>query len=34
MRVKDVKGNKGYVAAWLLKERPEDPVPQVSPDDC
>jgi hypothetical protein len=34
LRVKDVKGNKGYVAAWLLKERPEDPVPQVSPDDC
>jgi hypothetical protein len=34
MKVKDVKGNKGYVAAWLLKERPEDPIPQVSPKDC
>jgi len=34
LRVKDVKGNKGYVAAWLLKERPEDPAPGVSPKDC
>ncbi len=34
MKVKDVRGNKGYVAAWLLAERPEDPVPQVSPEDC
>lgn len=34
IRVKDIKGNKGYVAAWLLAERPEDPVPQVSPKDC
>jgi hypothetical protein len=34
IRVKDVKGNRGYVAAWLVKERPEDPVPQVSPKDC
>jgi uncharacterized protein YgiM (DUF1202 family) len=33
IKVKDVKGNKGYIAAWLLKERPEDPVPQVSPKD-
>jgi hypothetical protein len=33
IRVKDVRGNKGYVAAWLLKERPEDPAPQVSPQD-
>jgi hypothetical protein len=34
LRVKDVKGNKGYVAAWLLKERPEDPAPGASPKDC
>lgn len=34
IRAQDVKGNKGYVAAWLLKERPEAPVPQVSPKDC
>ena len=33
-RVKDVKGNKGYVAAWLLKERPDKPAPRVSPKDC
>ena len=34
LRVKDVKGNKGYVAAWLLKERPGDPVREASPKDC
>ncbi len=34
MRVKDIKGNRGYVAAWLLEERPENPAPQVSPADC
>jgi hypothetical protein len=34
IKVKDVKGNKGYIAAWLLKERPDDPVPQASPKDC
>jgi len=34
IKVKDVKGNKGYVAAWLLKERPEDPVPGAAPKDC
>jgi hypothetical protein len=34
LKVKDVKGNRGYVAAWLLQERPADPLPQVSPDDC
>lgn len=33
MRVKDVKGNKGYVAAWLLKERPADPSPLAAPKD-
>jgi hypothetical protein len=33
-RVKDVKGNKGYVAAWLLKERPENPDPGSGPKDC
>jgi len=34
IRVKDVKGNRGYVAAWLVEERPADPAPQVSPKDC
>jgi hypothetical protein len=34
LRVKDVKGNKGYVAVWLLKERPEEPAPAASPKDC
>ncbi|GAB4483922.1 MAG: hypothetical protein OHK0031_07680 [Anaerolineales bacterium] len=34
IRVKDVRGNRGYVAAWLVEERPEDPAPQVSPADC
>jgi len=34
IKVKDIKGNRGYVAAWLLEERPADPLPQVSPDDC
>lgn len=34
IRVRDVKGNRGYVAAWLLQERPEDPTAQVSPKDC
>lgn len=33
LRVKDVKGNKGYVAAWLLKERPGSPIRQASPKD-
>ena len=34
LRVRDVKGNKGYVAAWLVKERPEDPIPVAAPKDC
>lgn len=34
LRVKDIKGNRGYIAAWLVEERPEDPAPQVSPADC
>ena len=34
MHVKDVNGNEGYVAAWLVEERPEDPDPNVSPKDC
>ncbi|HEY3311042.1 MAG TPA: C39 family peptidase [Anaerolineales bacterium] len=33
IRVKDVKGNRGYVAAWLLRERPADPLPVVTPKD-
>ncbi len=32
--VRDVKGNKGYVAAWLVEARPEVPLPQVGPKDC
>jgi hypothetical protein len=34
LRVQDVKGNRGHVAAWLLKERPGDAVIQTSPEDC
>lgn len=34
IHVRDVKGNEGYVAAWLVKERPETPAPQSSPKDC
>lgn len=34
MHVKDVKGNEGYVAAWLVKERPEDPAAESGPTDC
>jgi hypothetical protein len=32
--VRDVNENEGYVAAWCVQERPEDPIPQVSPEDC
>jgi hypothetical protein len=34
IHVKDVNENEGYVAAWCVLERPEDPIPQVSPSDC
>lgn len=34
IHVKDVNENEGYVAAWCVLERPEDPIPQVSPADC
>lgn len=34
LRVKDAKDNKGCMAAWLLKERPEDLLPQAIPNDC
>jgi hypothetical protein len=34
IRVRDVNENEGYVAAWCVLERPEDPIPQVSPPDC
>lgn len=34
IRVRDVNENEGYVAAWCVLERPEDPIPQVSPEDC
>ncbi len=33
IRVRDVKGNKGYVAGWLLKERPQDPSAITGPKD-
>jgi len=33
IRVRDVKGNEGYVAAWLVEERPGDPNPSASPKD-
>jgi hypothetical protein len=34
IHVRDVNENEGYVAAWCVQERPEDPIPQVSPEDC
>lgn len=34
IHVRDVNENEGYVAAWCVLERPEDPIPQVSPADC
>ena len=34
LHVRDVKGNEGYVAAWLVKERPEDPAVESGPSDC
>jgi len=34
IHVRDVNGKKGYVAAWLVKERPESPAPRISPKDC
>lgn len=33
IHVRDVAGNEGYVAAWCVEERPEDPAPHVSPAD-
>jgi hypothetical protein len=33
IHVRDVKDNEGYVAAWLVKERPLDPIAAVSPKD-
>ena len=34
LKVRDVKGNKGYVAAWLVRECPEAPLPAAAPKDC
>lgn len=34
LHVRDVKGDEGYVAAWLVKERPEDPAVESGPADC
>lgn len=34
IHARDTRDNEGYAAAWLLKERPEDPVPGASPEDC
>ena len=34
LKVKDVKGNKGHVAAWLVKQAPQTPAPENSPADC
>lgn len=34
LHVHDVKGTEGYVAAWLVKERPEDPAVESGPADC
>jgi hypothetical protein len=33
IHVKDVRGNKGYVAAWLLKEAPPSPPAGAGPKD-
>lgn len=33
IHARDVAGNEGYVAAWCVEERPEDPAPHVSPAD-
>jgi hypothetical protein len=33
IHVRDVKDNEGYVAAWLVKERPFEPIAAVSPKD-
>ena len=34
LKVKDVKGNKGHVAAWLVQPAPQSPAPENSPADC
>ena len=34
LKVKDVKGNKGHVAAWLVQPGPQSPAPENSPADC
>ena len=34
LQVKDVKGNKGHVAAWLVEPGPQSPPPESSPADC
>lgn len=33
MNVRDVKGNQGYVAAWLVGQSPASPAPQAGPKD-
>jgi hypothetical protein len=33
IHVRDVTGEEGYVAAWYVDERPEDPAPIVGPMD-
>ena len=34
LKVKDVKGNKGHVAAWLVQPGPQSASPENSPSDC
>jgi hypothetical protein len=34
MHVRTVAGDEGYVAAWAVVERPEDPAPSAAPEDA
>ncbi len=34
IHVRDVAGDEGYVAAWAVVERPEDPAPSSAPADA
>jgi hypothetical protein len=34
IHVRDIAGDEGYVAAWYTIERPADPEPSSSPQDC
>lgn len=34
IHAEDITGDRGYVAAWYVEERPEDANPVTGPDDC